>query len=68
MSDEITTVEATGKDSSSRVTAKHNALEKLVRELNRQRMIDVGDASWKVHVARPGRFYAVATVKARPRR
>ena len=68
MPSEIRTIEATGKESSSRQTARVNAAQALARKLDRLGLVDVGDMQTpEVHVARPGRFYAVARVDARPR-
>lgn len=67
MPSEIRTVEVTGKDSSSRQSARVDAGQKLAREVHRLGLVDVGGYQWEIHEARPGRFYAVARVQARPR-
>ena len=63
MSDPIT-VEVTGEESSSRVTAKLAALEDLDRELCRRKLIQVGDHKFTVRTAHPGRFKATVSAKA----
>ena len=68
MTDEITTVKARGKDSSSRQTARMNASGKLGHKLHDLGMMPVGDPWWELHPVLHGRFEATAYVKARPRR
>lgn len=67
MPSKLTTVEVTGKDSSSLITAKVNAVQALERELTRLDLVDVGDVQTETHVFGKGRFYVVAKVQARPR-
>lgn len=61
------TVEVTGKDSSSRVTARADAAQKLVRELNRRGLMHVTDVRYDVQFVLHGRFKATASIKAVPR-